>query len=185
MKPGSLDAIISDIIRRIEASRTGDGARVRDPIAEAARMLPADAVLASLHKDYLEARCHYRTVRSRFGLHDPMAEVAADMLDSARSAVQTRLIELRDLRDNEEARIVMERSVRAHYAGKEAAAARAAAQKRARDQDTDNVFWLALFFWFLNNTFATTRQKLSATGDFALATARSLQSEFRSSRACC
>lgn len=55
-----------------------------------------DPVLASLYKQYLEAKDNLGKLLVASGENDPMTEVAWDMHDSLRSAVETRLLELKD-----------------------------------------------------------------------------------------
>lgn len=57
-----------------------------------------DPLLADLQKQYLDARAVRKRQLESFGAEDPMAEIAADMEDSAWCAMQTRYIELRDER---------------------------------------------------------------------------------------
>ncbi len=55
-----------------------------------------DPVLASLYKQYLEAKENLGKLLVAGGAQDPMTEIAWDMHDSLRSAVETRLLELKD-----------------------------------------------------------------------------------------
>ncbi len=55
-----------------------------------------DPVLASLYKQYLEAKETLGKLLVKGGDQDPMTEIAWDMHDSLRSAVETRLLELKD-----------------------------------------------------------------------------------------
>lgn len=57
-----------------------------------------DPLLADLHKQYLDAKAVCKRQVKSFGAEDPMAEVAADMEDSAWCAMQTRYMELRSER---------------------------------------------------------------------------------------
>ncbi|MDB5490263.1 MAG: hypothetical protein JWO78_112 [Micavibrio sp.] len=54
-----------------------------------------DPVLADLQKHLADARANMLSLQKQRGAKDPMAEIAQDMTDSAASAVETRLIELR------------------------------------------------------------------------------------------
>lgn len=76
-------------------SATPDEALSNDILAMAAE----DPVLASLIKQYLNASRQHKALMKRYGYHDPMADVAADMVDSAWCAIQTRIIELRMAQD--------------------------------------------------------------------------------------
>lgn len=58
-----------------------------------------DATLASLNKQYLDAKTQRKALIALHGAEDAMAEIAIDMEDSAWCAMQTRYIELREQRD--------------------------------------------------------------------------------------
>lgn len=55
-----------------------------------------DSVLASLYKQYCEAKENLGKLLVQKGAQDPMTEIAWDMHDSLRSAIETRLLELKD-----------------------------------------------------------------------------------------
>lgn len=57
-----------------------------------------DDLLRGLQKDYIEAQNKLTSLKKTFGKKAPMTEVASDMVDSAKTAVETRLIELRNNR---------------------------------------------------------------------------------------
>ncbi len=166
MKKGSVNAVIAEMIRRLESIGPDDEHAADGKLADIGAFAPADPVLARLHKEYLEAnRQHKRLARER-SVCDPMTEVAADMLDSARSAVQTRLIELQDIREIE-TREAMERTMRARKAEQEAARALLLIEKRCRDSSSDLFFWMLMMIWLMNRTFIAARRQLSAANDFA------------------
>ncbi len=58
--------------------------------------LGSDQVLAQLYKQYCEARAKLASLHKEFGRNDAMAAIAADMKDSAHSAIETRLLEIKD-----------------------------------------------------------------------------------------
>jgi hypothetical protein len=58
--------------------------------------IAVDSVLASLYKQYCEAKENLAKVLLNGSTNDPMAEIIWDMHDSLRSAIETRLIELKD-----------------------------------------------------------------------------------------
>lgn len=169
MKQCSLEAIISDMIRRLDTIRPDgqDTPSADDPLREIAALAATDPVLAALHKEYLEANSRHKKLVRENGADDAMAEVAADMLASARSAVQTRLIELQDVRESE-GRAVLERRMLAKKAEQEAARSILNAEKRKNAQGADLFFWLVMFYWFMNRTIIATRRTLSAANDFAI-----------------
>lgn len=54
-----------------------------------------DPALAQLHKDLIREQAIYEQTIREYGADDPMLDVIADQLDSARSAYETRLLELK------------------------------------------------------------------------------------------
>lgn len=71
----------------------------KDPLSEIDAFMQMDDLLAHLHKEYLESKMHRQQLLAQNGKGDPMAEIAMDMEDSAYCALQTRYIELRQIRD--------------------------------------------------------------------------------------
>ncbi len=67
----------------------------QNPINELQAFIQLDPTLASLHKQYLDAKAQYESLIAAHGKGDAMAEIAADMMDSAWCAMQTRLLEVR------------------------------------------------------------------------------------------
>lgn len=83
------------------------------PITELQAFIQLDPVLASLHKQFLEAKAQHAALVSANGKNDAMAEVAADMMDSAWCAMQTRFIEVRaDRQMMQEAQAMMRLSIK-------------------------------------------------------------------------
>lgn len=180
MKHGELELVIKEIIRRLDGLHTDpdSGRAAGDPLQQLEAFMPVDPVLARLHKEYLDANRHHKTLAEKHGLADPMTEVAADMLDSARSALQTRLIELQEMREAEVEEAIIRR-LRARRAEDEAALARAAMEKRAKDRDGDGAFWfMLLYYWLMRQTFVATGKRLSAANDFALANTRERRASY-------
>ena len=54
-----------------------------------------DGIFASLQKSHKNALAYYQRLKKTKGRDDPMAEIAADMVESTLSAMQTRMIEIR------------------------------------------------------------------------------------------
>lgn len=73
--------------------------RSATPLSELAAFLQMDNLLASLNKDYLEAKSQRIELVALYGSDDAMVEVAMDMEDSSWCAMQTRYIELREDRE--------------------------------------------------------------------------------------
>ncbi len=55
-----------------------------------------DPVLAQLYKQYCDTKDRLGQLLANVGANDPMTEIAWDMHDSLRSAIDTRLVELKD-----------------------------------------------------------------------------------------
>ncbi len=170
MSNGSLEKIISDMVRRLDSVRADDKAapeQSSDPLQEIEAFMPVDPVLASLHKEYLDANARHKKLARENGLGDPMTDVANDMLDSARSALQTRLIELQESRE-QEVNDALASSLRKRRAEQEVQQARASIEKRRQERDSDVFFWFAVMYWIMGQTFKATGKRLSAANDFAL-----------------
>jgi hypothetical protein len=58
--------------------------------------LGSDPLLAQLYKQYCDARAKLAALHKEFGRGDAMAAIASDMKDSAHTAVETRLLEIKD-----------------------------------------------------------------------------------------
>lgn len=67
--------------------------------AELQAFMAIDPLLADLHKQMVDARAHHTKLAKLRGPADPMTDVANDMMDSARTAFETRLLELRRQQD--------------------------------------------------------------------------------------
>lgn len=61
--------------------------------------IAVDDVLASLYKQYCEAKDNLGKLLVSNGSDDPLSEIAWDMHDSLRSSIETRLLELREDKD--------------------------------------------------------------------------------------
>ena len=72
---------------------------VSEPLSELNAFIQMDGLLASLHKDYLDAKAQRIELVALYGDDDAMAEVAIDMEDSAWCAMQTRYLEVREQRE--------------------------------------------------------------------------------------
>lgn len=90
---GRLDAILPDELQAMPADRDWPFIHL---------YLGSDPLLAQLYKQYCDARERLDKLRREFGRDDAMADIAADMRDSAHSAVETRLLELKDGREAQE-----------------------------------------------------------------------------------
>lgn len=90
----SLTDVINDLAAGRMQALTAPPEPARAP-GELAVFIDLDPVLATLNQQYLYARRNHATARKQHGSDSPMADIAADMEDSAWCAMQTRLMELR------------------------------------------------------------------------------------------
>lgn len=85
------------VANRVEALRLEQPAELRkSPMSELEAFIQMDPLLADLHKEFQDVRRNHRDLLFKNGCDDPMAQMAADMEDSAWCAMQTRLLELRN-----------------------------------------------------------------------------------------
>lgn len=183
MKNRSLESVMADMMRRLSASeeqsRTHADSHTEvsgawGSVFEA--LLSSDSILAALYKEYLESRIRWKKLVQSHGGHDPMVSVAADMLDSAYGAIETRLIELRTHIEGDasgESRALFFENCRRLSARKIAAENRESRlrrekKRRERERDGEMLFWVLMFSWIMKQTVAVTRRTLSAAHDFAL-----------------
>lgn len=126
-----------------------------------------DPVLADLHKHLVDAKAEMEFLSDRYGSDDPMAEVAADRVESAQCTVETRLIELRR---NQEARAMVAAMI-------SRAQALAHSESVERIRQKNNRFWKEFSaprrpnaqkqasdsFWVMMASLAVLRESLSRT----------------------
>lgn len=70
-------------------------AQCQNPLSELDALVSQDELLAHLQKEFLNAKASYDRLLRENGADDAMTEVAADMVDSAWCAMQTRMMEVR------------------------------------------------------------------------------------------
>ena len=100
VKKQSLHQIMNDMVQRLDRLQPQEPKkRAPAPLSELEAFMQMDGLLASLNKDYLEAKSQRRELAALYGDEDAMAEVAMDMEDSAWCAMQTRYLELRAERE--------------------------------------------------------------------------------------
>lgn len=120
-----------------------------------------DPLYAQLHREYLQAKSQHDKLIRDNGADDPMAEIAAEIADSAMSARDTRLIELR------RTEVTVQAAARESRARRDDAVAARAAEKRQsaldlfyraqiiqrmkdrrRERDSDmTMLWMMLFMF--------------------------------------
>jgi len=88
---------MNDIARHPAAINAAVSARRRDPRdAQEEAFLIIDPLFSDLHKQHSEAANNHKRLVRRHGQNDPMTRVAEDISDSTKSALETRLLELRE-----------------------------------------------------------------------------------------
>ena len=134
MKEQSLHQMMNDMVTRLDAICANDPKkRAHEPLSELEAFIHIDGLLASLNKQYIEAKNHRKELASLYGANDAMAEVALDMEDSAWCAIQTRYLELRDQRE------LMARAQRLMRGAEEAVEDEA---KREKQKEIDKyIYW--------------------------------------------
>ncbi len=90
---GRLDGLCDEVCSRRSQEDSPEA------LSEQEAFIRMDSLLASLNKQYLEAKQQRKELVALNGTDDAMAEVALDMEDSAWCAMQTRYIELREERE--------------------------------------------------------------------------------------
>ncbi|NQZ14041.1 MAG: hypothetical protein HRT94_04335 [Alphaproteobacteria bacterium] len=73
--------------------------KCQTPLSEIDSFASMDEVLAHLQNEFLNAKAYHERLVRENGADDAMTEVAADMMDSAWCAMQTRLMEVRASRE--------------------------------------------------------------------------------------
>ena len=130
---------------------------------DVAYYIALDPLLAQLYKDYRDTQAYYARLDDGGQRNAAMRDVAQDMVDSAWSALQTRLIELREgdetvtamqamrnLRHNDEARLAHERARdNERQAGFRKQRETFDNQKRqSREEAADALLAYVFLFWF-------------------------------------
>lgn len=179
----SLHDLIDDMARQPQTTDAGKKVRQNKGVDAIEIYAGLDPLLAELYRQYLEARRQYRSLSSLRGKDDPMADAARDWMDSAESAVQTRMIELRqDRKIRRQAGLVLERQAR-QEAQEERESRSAASQKyrnhsdllqtqqriladAARREGEDGFFMMIYLLWMLRAITDRVTRTLSLAGSF-------------------
>lgn len=98
LQGASLSDLMNAMISRLEYSHPEEMLSV--PVSKQWDMIhiyvSVDPVLATLYKQYCEAKENLGKLLLTKDVQDPMTEIAWDMHDSLRSAIETRLLELKE-----------------------------------------------------------------------------------------
>ena len=181
MEKGSLQNIMNEMVQRFEGIKTeGPNSYQTDPWTEIKAYIGLDPVLGDLHKQYLDARAQHKKLLTENGKDDAMTEIAFDVRASAVSAIDTRVLELRQ--DDALRSVVAYRMRRAELAKEKELAAntkeywkkiRGYNEEQAKAQSDKNKeegvasFFAALMFLsVMTQMFNNARQKLSIASIF-------------------
>jgi hypothetical protein len=178
-KPSS-ENILREIAGRTRGLQEGRAAMM-GPMTALDAFIGIDPVLGALNKALLDARTYRDSVVEQHGADAPMAEVAADMVDSADSAFRTRLIEVRQ---NPEIRREAVKIVRAQQAdirqetgkqgllariGKIATAGKKTLPSRAQKQGEDSFSNVMVHLLALQQALRRSQKMLSLAAAFSAA----------------
>lgn len=94
-KDGSLLDIMNDVSRILDTQPAAPLCVPRGVMAEIDAFIALDPLLASLNKQYLDAKAHRICAEKEFGASDGMTDMAVILEDSAWCAMQTRYMEVR------------------------------------------------------------------------------------------
>ncbi|MEM6781064.1 MAG: hypothetical protein AAF569_04310 [Pseudomonadota bacterium] len=95
----SLQDAMRAVAQRMEALRLMEPEKPKhSPMTELQAFIQMDDLLAELYKEFQDVKHNRQTVIAQNGQDDAMAQVAAELEDSAWCAMQTRLLELRSQR---------------------------------------------------------------------------------------
>ena len=141
--------------------------------------ITVDPLLGVLHKQLLEAQTQCARVLERHGVDAPMAEIAADMAESAACDFRTRLIEVRHDRKirrevlgilrRQRAQVQREHKKRDIFARIEMAAVgnRRLLAARAKKEGEDSFATVMLLLLMLQQALRRTQKMLSLASDFS------------------
>lgn len=185
MKQTDLQGIIRDMAARIDSYHVGDEqSGHRGLLSEVEAYMSVDSTLASLYKQYLDARSNRVRALQQAGEDSAMAAIARDLEESAQSAIETRMIELRadklkrmnaehmlaeaHLQTLAEARSDRERfyarQQQDHYAQERR---QAMAQDQARQDGEDSYMMMVMMWWIMRRLSWRTQIKLTLASRFA------------------
>ncbi len=174
----SLQEIMNDMARRLDDIQPEKTVvRLSNRLSVFDFYRDADPVLADLDKQYIDMKARHKKLLCENGAHDPMAEIAGDLVMSSESAMQTRLIELRQ--DKRVRRVILQRiraarkeiqqAERRQKRDYEALILRNVKSARKAKKDGEDGFLIVMFLlWMLRRTLQVTQHNLSLANTFAL-----------------
>lgn len=187
MKNRDLQSIIKDMAARLDQHRTADdGHAGLSMLTEIEAYMAVDATLARLYKEFADARLSRRRALEQHGAHSAFADIAGDLEESAKSAMETRMIELREdsikksmvermLAHSQMATMHGYRAERAQwYAERQATyyaeeRYEAALATKRRQEGEDSFMSLMVMWWVMRQMVHRTQARLSLANSFARA----------------
>ncbi len=201
MKNRDLQSIIKDMAARLDQHHDhNDGHAARSMLTEVEAYMQVDATLARLYKEFADARGSRLRARKQHGESSAFAAIADDLEDSAKSAMETRMIELRE--DSRKRAMVERMMAHAHiaqmdeyraeraqwYAGRQAAhfaeqQYEAALATKRRQEGEDSFMSLMVMWWLMRQMVQNTQNRLSLAHSFARARQAELTTDYAVSAA--
>lgn len=187
MKNRDLQSIIKDMATRLDQHRTADdGHAGMSMLTEIEAYIAVDATLARLYKEFADARLSRKRALEQHGAHSAFADIAADLEESAKSAMETRMIELREdsikramvermMSHSQIATMDGYRAERAQwYAERQATyyaeeRYEAALATKRHQEGEDSFMSLMVMWWMMRQMVQRTQARLSLANSFARA----------------
>ncbi len=187
MKNRDLQSIIRDMAARLDQHRSADDGHAGvSMLTEIEAYMAVDATLARLYKEFADARLSRKRALEQHGEHSAFADIAADLEESAKSAMETRMIELREdsikramvermLAHSQIATMDEYRAERAQwYAERQATyyaeeRYEAALATKRRQEGEDSFMSLMVMWWMMRQMVHRTQARLSLANSFARA----------------
>lgn len=194
MKNDDLQNIIREMAARLDSIQSGDDISPPGTLNEVEAYMAVDPTLARLHKEFMDARLNRLRALEQQGEGSAMADIARDLEESAKSAMETRMIELRE---DQIKRMMVERMMaQTHFEEMDHRRAKSAevfARRQAeffaegkhdqmvmvkRQQESEDSFlMLMLMWWLMRQMVWRTQEKLSLASSFSRALKRAFDRE--------
>lgn len=165
IRPKSLDSLMDDMASRLETIKPA----VLREVSRIEVLIAVDPLLASLHKEFCDVKGRHNKLLETNGPDDAMVEVSADVVDSAQSALDTRILELEEEAAGEgDEAIALRRHIRREKARAELELSQKIhKEKKEREKENDAFFWMMVWTWITQQTLAAARNTLSASAAFS------------------
>ncbi|HEY0900737.1 MAG TPA: hypothetical protein VGD95_01310 [Micavibrio sp.] len=201
MKNRDLHSIIKDMAARLDQHHSAsDAPGALNMLTEVEAYMAVDATLARLYKEFADARQTRLQALTQHGAQSAFADIAADLEESAQSAMETRMIELRE--DQIKRSMVERMMAHAHiaqmddyraeraqwYAERQAThfaeqRYEAAMATKRRQEGEDSFMTLMVMWWLMRQMVQRTQTRLSLAHSFARARAPERDYDYAASAA--